>query len=87
MHPHLRYNSVGNISERINIRSRLKCNSFKWYLENVYPEQQIPNIHIKAQGQIKNIVSGLCFDAQSQGGKFGLYGCHGAGGNQVRVNS
>lgn len=29
----------GNITGRIELRKKLKCNSFQWFLENVYPEQ------------------------------------------------
>ncbi|CAD5113136.1 DgyrCDS2326 [Dimorphilus gyrociliatus] len=34
---------VGDLGERINLRKNLKCRSFKWFLENVYPEKSLPN--------------------------------------------
>ncbi|CAG2207077.1 GALNT [Mytilus edulis] len=32
----------GNITSRIEIRKKLKCKSFEWYLKNVYPEMWVP---------------------------------------------
>ncbi|XP_027028703.1 polypeptide N-acetylgalactosaminyltransferase 16 [Tachysurus fulvidraco] len=34
--------SFGSIADRLDLRRKLNCNSFRWYLENVYPELKIP---------------------------------------------
>ncbi|XP_056246074.1 polypeptide N-acetylgalactosaminyltransferase 5 [Seriola aureovittata] len=43
---------IGNLTEQINLRKRLKCKSFKWYLENVYPDMDAPLV--KAEGLVFN---------------------------------
>ncbi|XP_071340365.1 polypeptide N-acetylgalactosaminyltransferase 11 isoform X2 [Trachinotus anak] len=40
LRPELRERSYGDISERVELRKRLQCHSFRWYLDTVYPEMQ-----------------------------------------------
>jgi polypeptide N-acetylgalactosaminyltransferase len=42
----------GDITERTNLRDRLKCKSFRWFLENVYPEKFIPDENVYAWGMV-----------------------------------
>ncbi|XP_062974694.1 polypeptide N-acetylgalactosaminyltransferase 5 [Elgaria multicarinata webbii] len=49
---------VGNLTQQKELRKQLQCKSFKWYLENVYPDLEAPLV--KASGLIINIALAKC---------------------------
>ncbi|KRF79302.1 putative polypeptide N-acetylgalactosaminyltransferase 9 isoform X2 [Drosophila virilis] len=73
----------GDVSERKKLREDLQCKSFKWYLDNIYPELFIPGDAV-ANGEIKSINTDMCVDAPKTGDEspVGVYPCHGQGGHQ-----
>ncbi|XP_058644250.1 polypeptide N-acetylgalactosaminyltransferase 5 isoform X2 [Onychostoma macrolepis] len=54
---------IGNLTEQIELREKLKCKSFKWYLENVYPDLDAPLV--KAEGLIFNVGTRTCLVFQN----------------------
>nr|XP_020503969.1 polypeptide N-acetylgalactosaminyltransferase 6-like [Labrus bergylta]XP_020503970.1 polypeptide N-acetylgalactosaminyltransferase 6-like [Labrus bergylta]XP_020503971.1 polypeptide N-acetylgalactosaminyltransferase 6-like [Labrus bergylta]XP_029135967.1 polypeptide N-acetylgalactosaminyltransferase 6-like [Labrus bergylta] len=75
----------GDISDRLNLRERLKCKNFTWYLQNIYPEAYIPDLNPVQHGALRNAGSNTCLDVggDNQGGKpVIMYQCHNMGGNQ-----
>jgi len=71
---------IGDISERLKLRKRLKCKSFKWYLDNIYPEKFIPDENAIAYGRVRLRSRRLCLDnlqhEEDKPYNLGLYGCH-----------
>uniref|UniRef100_A0A3P8Z0U4 Polypeptide N-acetylgalactosaminyltransferase n=1 Tax=Esox lucius TaxID=8010 RepID=A0A3P8Z0U4_ESOLU len=68
----------GDVSERIALRKKLKCRSFQWYLQNVYPEMRVYNDTI-TYGEVRNSkASGYCLDqGPEEDNSAILYPCHG----------
>lgn len=74
----------GDISDRIALRQSLNCKSFKWYIENVYPELFHPGKAV-AKGSISNKATNRCVDAQARDATKSIlaFPCHNSGGNQM----
>ncbi|KAK1902554.1 Polypeptide N-acetylgalactosaminyltransferase 13 [Dissostichus eleginoides] len=74
----------GDVSSRRDLREALKCKPFSWYLENIYPDSQIPRRYYSL-GEIRNVETNQCVDnmGRKENEKVGFFNCHGMGGNQV----
>ncbi|XP_043222091.1 polypeptide N-acetylgalactosaminyltransferase 5-like isoform X2 [Amphibalanus amphitrite] len=84
INPGARNVEMGDVSDRQELRNRLQCKSFRWYLENVYPESQMP-LDYYYLGEIRNVDTQQCLDTMGRKGgePVGAGFCHGLGGNQV----
>ncbi|CAJ0966464.1 unnamed protein product [Ranitomeya imitator] len=87
--PHARLEPYGDVTERIELRNKLQCKPFKWFLENVYPELHVPEDTPGYFGMLRNKgMANFCFDYNPPnendvtGQKIILYPCHGMGQNQ-----
>lgn len=86
--PPAKHEDYGDVSNRKRLRERLNCNSFKWYLDNIYPDLHVPEDRPGFYGSLHNRgYTSYCLDyapppLNPTGGKVAMYGCHGQGGNQ-----
>lgn len=94
-YPPAKYVPYGDISERTELRKRLGCRPFSWYMANVYPELKAPLMSngiggdvLSKHGAIRQTAEheGLCLDTMGHHhqplGHLSLYQCHGQGANQ-----
>lgn len=62
---------AGNITGQLELRKRLKCKSFKWFMEEIAFDlvKHYPPVIPKssAHGEIRNVASNLCIDTRFQG--------------------
>ena len=67
----------GDISARLELKKRLQCKSFRWYMENVVPELTLPGDNMVATGPIRNLGTDSCIDTMGRGehGEVGMYPC------------
>ncbi|XP_063985602.1 polypeptide N-acetylgalactosaminyltransferase 1 [Diachasmimorpha longicaudata] len=71
---------IGDISDRVRLRERLGCKSFRWYLENIYPEKFVPDENVIAYGRVRMKGRNICLDNlqrdEDKPYDLGAYGCH-----------
>ncbi|XP_074659326.1 polypeptide N-acetylgalactosaminyltransferase 11-like [Tubulanus polymorphus] len=53
--PSVKSVDYGDISDRVALRQRLKCRSFRWYLTNIYPEQTTPSNKTNSLAAARNL--------------------------------
>ena len=74
----------GDVAARKKLRENLKCNSFRWYLENHVPH--LGSSYILGAGEIRNYHHQFCLDQQDAEGNVGLpvlvFDCTNNKGNQ-----
>ncbi|KFP57914.1 Polypeptide N-acetylgalactosaminyltransferase 5, partial [Cathartes aura] len=54
---------VGDLTQQIQLRKKLQCKSFRWYLENVYPDLEAPLV--KASGLLVNVAMARCITVEN----------------------
>ncbi|KAL4237267.1 Polypeptide N-acetylgalactosaminyltransferase 14 [Mactra antiquata] len=60
--PSARMINIGKLMERKSLRKNLKCQSFKWYLDNVYTDLRLPMTDEILYGNIRQ--DNLCVDVE-----------------------
>ncbi|KFO22412.1 polypeptide N-acetylgalactosaminyltransferase 5 [Fukomys damarensis] len=54
---------AGNLTQQKELREKLKCKSFRWYLENVFPDLKAPIV--RASGVLINVALGKCISIEN----------------------
>ncbi|XP_021962988.1 polypeptide N-acetylgalactosaminyltransferase 13 [Folsomia candida] len=76
----LKHAKYGDVTKRHDFRKRLKCKSFKWFLDHIYKEKFQMMFGSSDYGQVKNEKTNQCFDnmqhSESEEYELALYPCH-----------
>jgi len=75
-----------DVTERLRLRKQLKCKSFRWYLENIYPQSLLLQESWSSVVSLESIaMPGVCIDSVEQTNYAPLHAgsCHYMGGHQV----
>ncbi|KAH8584064.1 extracellular with a ricin domain and a family 2 glycosyltransferase domain [Cryptosporidium sp. chipmunk genotype I] len=83
---------LGSFDDILHLKKKLKCKSFRWFLDNVAPETYITQMdHLLFVGEIRSKkVNNICLDSMggnSDGDKVGMFHCHGKKGTQAFMMS
>lgn len=80
---------IGDLEPRKQLRKKLNCKDFRWYLQVVTPNLFVPNITAETKGgALRNQVLDACLDtlgSKFPGEAIGAYPCHGQHGTQAFV--
>lgn len=80
---------IGDLEPRKQLRKKLNCKDFRWYLQVVTPNLFVPKITAETKGgALRNQVLNACLDtlgSKFPGEAIGAYPCHGQHGTQAFV--
>lgn len=80
---------LGDLGPRLELRKKLQCKDFNWYLKTVVPNMFVPHLSQNATGgALQTRAQKACMDTlgRSSGGTpLGVYPCHGQHGTQAFV--
>lgn len=75
----------GDVTERKELRKKLNCKSFDWFVKNIYPDLFVPGEAV-ASGEIRSKAKPMCVDSsvdsQNMHKPVNMWPCHNQGGNQ-----
>lgn len=54
--------SFGDLSKRFEIKKRLQCKNFTWYLNTIYPEVYVPDLNPVISGYVSIFMFPLFLD-------------------------